>query len=180
MKRISQVLLSLILCGLMIGKISAQDMNGKSSSLVKLVSDDLQGSAKKIIDLADAMPAEDYSWQPEEGVRSVAEVYVHVAMSNYFFLSYLGAKMPEGFDQDAEKNMTEKKDILNFLHQSFEDAHKFLEDYSNTDYDTMVELPFGKFTKAQLLMLTATHAHEHLGQSIAYARANHITPPWSK
>jgi uncharacterized damage-inducible protein DinB len=76
--------------------------------------------------------------------------------------------------------MKDKKEIINFLKQSFDDAQKFLSGYSDTDYDTTVELPFGKFSKKQLLMLVATHAHEHLGQSIAYARTNHIVPPWSK
>ena len=32
----------------------------------------------------------------------------------------------------------------------------------------------------QILVLTATHLHEHLGQQIAYARSNDITPPWSR
>ncbi|MFZ0455413.1 MAG: DinB family protein [Ignavibacteriaceae bacterium] len=185
MKRFSIIISILLVCGLMINKISAQEMEssskGNSASLIaQLAADDLQGSSKKIIALAEAVPAEDYNWRPEEGVRSVAEVYVHIGMSNYFILSFLGEKMPQGFDQNAEKNMTDKKDIINFLKQSFDDAQKFLSDYSDTDYDTIVELPFGKFSKKQILMLTATHAHEHLGQSIAYARTNHIVPPWSK
>jgi hypothetical protein len=29
-------------------------------------------------------------------------------------------------------------------------------------------------------MRILVHMHEHLGQSIAYARMNGITPPWSK
>lgn len=185
MKRFSLLLSVLMLCSLITSKISAQDMSGKmdnsnASLVTKLVADDLQGSAKKIIALANAIPAEDYSWRPQEGVRSVAEVYVHIAMSNYYLLSALGEKMPDGFDQNAEKNMTDKNDIINFLQKSFDDAGKFLSGYDDTDYDTVVELPFGKFTKAQVLMIAATHAHEHLGQSIAYARTNHITPPWSK
>ncbi len=181
MKRFSFIVFVLVLCVFFINKISAQDMSGKPASLIaKLVADDLQGSGKKIMDLADAVPEENYSWRPEDSVRSVSEVYVHIAMSNYFILSFLGEKMPAGFDQNAEKKMNNKKDILSFLHQSFVDAQTFLSGYGDTDYDTIVELPFGKFTKGQVLMLAATHAHEHLGQSIAYARANHITPPWSK
>ena len=184
MRRFS-IIITILICVLITGKISAQDMentdSGNSASLIaQLVADDLQGSSKKIIALADAVPAEDYVWRPEEGVRSVAEVYVHIGMTNYFLLSYLGEKMPEGFDQNAEKNMTDKKDIVNFLKQSFNDAQKFLSGYGDTDYDTIVELPFGKFSKKQVLMIVATHAHEHLGQSIAYARTNHIVPPWSK
>lgn len=185
MKRFSLILFVLLLCALVVNKVSAQDMNSnmdsKSPSLVaKLVSDDLQGSAKKIMDLAEAMPEEDYSWRPMEGVRSVSEVYVHIAMSNYDLLAPLGEPMPKDFDKDAEKNMTNKQDIMNYLKQSFDDAQKFLSTYSDTDYNTIVTLPFGKLTKEQVLMLVATHVHEHLGQSIAYARSNNIVPPWSK
>lgn len=190
MKRFMQVLFVLVICSSITYKLSAQDMTGKmdnnsSSSLVKLVSDDLKETYDKLIQLADAMPAKDYNWRPEEGVRSVSEVYVHVAMSNYFFLSYLGLPMPKELkpgteNQKLEKEMTDKEEIVNLLKQSSADAQKFLASYTGTDFDTVVELPFGKFTKGQILMLTATHPHEHLGQSIAYARANHIVPPWSK
>lgn len=190
MPRFMQVLLVLLLCSPVVYKLSAQDMTGKmdnspSSSLVKLVSDDLKETFDKVIQLANAIPSEDYSWKPEEGVRSVSEVYVHIAMSNYFFLSYLGLPMPKDLkpgteNQNLEKEMTDKAEILNLLKKSYADAANFLSSYTGTDFDTVVELPFGKFTKAQILMLTATHPHEHLGQSIAYARTNHIVPPWSK
>ena len=183
MKRFSVMTSILLLCGIMIKSISAQDMDkssGSASFLAQLVADDLQSSGKKIIELADAMPADDYSWRPEEGVRSVSEVFVHIAMSNYYFQALLGGKMPENFDKDAEKNMTNKEDIINYLKQSFEYTQKFLSGYGDTDYGTMIDTPFGKFSKQQILMLMATHAHEHLGQSIAYARTNHIVPPWSK
>ena len=190
MKRFMQVLLVLVICSSVTYKLSAQDMTGKmdnnsSFSFVKLVSDDVKETYDKLIQLAEAMPSEDYSWRPEEGVRSVSEVYVHVAMSNYFFLSYLGLPMPKELkpgteNQQLEKEMTDKAEIVNFLKKSSDDAQKFLAGYTDTDFDTVVELPFGKFTKAQLLMLTATHPHEHLGQEIAYARINHIVPPWSR
>ncbi len=188
MKRFSQILFVLLLCSLVTFKISAQDMSNntdsKSLSLAKLVAGDIMESGKKVISLADAMPAEDYSWRPMEGVRSVSEVYVHVAASNYMLLSALGMQMPDNLkpnseNEDLEKTMTDKKDVMEFLKKSFDDAEKFLSGYTDTDYDASVKLPFGEFTKAQILMIEAGHVHEHLGQSIAYARTNHIVPPWS-
>ena len=190
MRRIMKVLFVLTLCCLAMSRLSAQEMtnkmgNNSSFSLVKLISGDLKETADKVIQLADAMPSEDYTWRPEEGVRSIGEVYVHIAVVNYMFLSYLGATLPKEIkpnseNEDLEKTITNKEDIINLVKKSFDDAQKFLSGYKDTDFDTMVELPFGKFTKAQILMLTATHPHEHLGQSIAYARTNHIVPPWSK
>jgi hypothetical protein len=37
-----------------------------------------------------------------------------------------------------------------------------------------------KTTNRGLWISTVTHLHEHLGQLIAYARSNKVTPPWSK
>ena len=37
-----------------------------------------------------------------------------------------------------------------------------------------------KNTTRGVWIVTATHLHEHLGQLIAYARSNNVTPPWSK
>lgn len=190
MQKFMRVLFALILFSPLISKLSAQDMSDEmddnsSSSLVNLVMNDLKYSGEKVIQLAEAIPSSDYSWRPEDGVRSVSEVFVHIGMSNYFILSYLGAEMPKNTkpgseNEDMEKTMTRKEEIVNLLKKSFEDAQNFLSGYTDTDFDSEVELPFGKFTKAQLLMLCATHPHEHLGQAIAYARTNHITPPWSK
>jgi hypothetical protein len=40
---------------------------------------------------------------------------------------------------------------------------------------------FGReVTTRQIYMVVLDHFSEHLGQSIAYARMNGVTPPWSK
>ena len=43
-----------------------------------------------------------------------------------------------------------------------------------------VELFGQKTTARNMWISTVTHLHEHLGQLIAYARSNNVTPPWSK
>jgi uncharacterized damage-inducible protein DinB len=48
------------------------------------------------------------------------------------------------------------------------------------DLDATVELFGQERTKAQVVYLLGTHYHEHLGQSIAYARSIGVVPPWSK
>ena len=188
MKRFSQILFVLLLCSLVAYKVSAQGMkdkmNNESSSLTKLVASDIMMTGKKVMSLAEAMPAKDYGWRPMEGVRSVSEVYVHVAATNYMLLAALGMKIPKNLkpnseNENLEKTITGKKEVLSFLKQSFDDTQKFLANFKDTDYGTKVKLPFGEFTKGQILMIAAGHVHEHLGQSIAYARTNHIVPPWS-
>ena len=45
---------------------------------------DLDDVQKKILDLAGAVPADKYTWRPNADVRSVSEVYMHIAGGNYF------------------------------------------------------------------------------------------------
>ena len=49
-----------------------------------------------------------------------------------------------------------------------------------TDLDTIVETFGFPGTKRAYLLILLTHAHEHLGQSIAYARSVGVVPPWSQ
>src|SRR5204862_4249134 len=56
---------------------------------------DLDEVQKKIVDLANAVPAEKYTWRPNADVRSVSEVYMHIAGGNYFLATLVGAQPPE-------------------------------------------------------------------------------------
>src|SRR6266849_5363225 len=94
--------------------------------------DDVQ---KKIMDLAEAMPEDKYSWRPMEGVRSVGEVYVHIAGGNYQIPSYAGGKPDKAPDRDAEKKITAKKDVIEFLKQSFEFLRSAIAKTSDADLD---------------------------------------------
>src|SRR5260370_30667839 len=51
--------------------------------------------------LAEAMPAEKYTWRPAEGVRSVGEVFTHITAANYGLARALGTAPPSGLDFQA-------------------------------------------------------------------------------
>lgn len=137
----------------------------------------LADTEKKIVSLAEAIPADKYSWRPMEGVRSVGEVYMHIAGANYMIPAALGAKAPAGISRDMEKTVTEKAKIVDHLKQSFAHVRQAIE--SSTDNTKATKL-FGRDnTHGGVKLLVITHLHEHLGQSIAYARTNKVTPPWS-
>src|SRR4030095_6760260 len=63
---------------------------------------EIDAVGKKLVDLAEAMPADKYSWRPAPGVRSVGEVYLHVVGGNSFIPTFLGAAPMEGVSRDAE------------------------------------------------------------------------------
>jgi uncharacterized damage-inducible protein DinB len=134
---------------------------------------------KKVNGLAQAMPAEKYSWRPGDGVRSVSEVFVHIAGANYMFPSLIGVKPPAGISRDMEKTVTEKAKVQEVVKQSFEHARKAVSGLSDADMSRAVKM-FGRDSTVEAaLFIMANHMHEHLGQSIAYARTNGVVPPWS-
>jgi len=139
----------------------------------------LADANKKIISLAEAMPADSYGWRPMEGVRSVSETYMHIAGANYYFGGQIKAPKPEGVDPSSlEKTMTKKADCIAALKASITYVTKALENVDDLNAPMKV---FGRdSTQFGLALIVVAHAHEHLGQSIAYARSNKVVPPWSK
>jgi len=136
----------------------------------------------RVIQLAEAIPADKYDWRPEEGVRSVAESLMHLATANYMVLMVTGMTPPADVDPMAlEKGVTEKDEIIAAIKASYAYAVEGVEAISKKQLSDKVEFPFpGEYNKLSALMVITGHCHEHMGQLIAYARTNGIVPPWSE
>jgi uncharacterized damage-inducible protein DinB len=137
----------------------------------------------KLLQLANAIPAEKYGWKPGEGVRSVGEVFNHVAAANYFFPTIWKSTVPvpAGVDpRTFEKEMGgDKAKTIDTLTKSFEHVRAAITAASEADLNTKVNIFGHDATVRDAMLIVVTHAHEHLGQAIAYARSNGIVPPWS-
>jgi len=161
----------------------ADHHEGDSSDNATLFADlaeNLESTGKKIIDLAEAIPAD-----PSEEVRTVGEVFMHVVGVNKLLPSALGAPLPEGMEppenafaamRKLEVTVTAKAAILKELRESFVYVTKVTE---VDDLETKVALFGPPQSKRAYLLIILGHAHEHLGQAIAYARSIGVVPPWS-
>lgn len=139
----------------------------------------IDAAAEKLISLAEAMPQEKYTWRPGEGVRSVSEVYTHIVSGVYFILKYTGIDPPADLNRESLKDMTDKEKVIAALKQSMEFARQGVRKVSVADLEKKTNF-FGESVSYRWLLLQMTiHMHEHLGQSIAYARMNGVIPPWS-
>ena len=140
----------------------------------------IKDADSKLNDLADATPEAKYAYRPSKTVRTQGEVFLHVAAANYGIPSFMGVTPPEGFKFEGyEKSMTKKADIQKALKDSFTHMENALANTSEADMDKEVTLFGNKMTERSAYMLLLSHVHEHLGQSIAYARGNGIVPPWT-
>ncbi len=146
---------------------------------------DLDTLHAKFTALANAIPAEKYSWRPAPGVRSVGEVFMHVASEFYVWTPIsFGAKASPviGSTSDAVMKQYESKstkaDVLRALKEGFAYTQSSI---SGLDPSALVgtrKLYDGQFTGTIIESSYGMSGdlHEHLGQLIAYARMNGITP----
>jgi uncharacterized damage-inducible protein DinB len=131
-------------------------------------------------DLAEAIPAAKFTWRPGDGVRSVSEVFLHVASLNFSLAPNFGAApLPESTQKDFEKSTTDKAKIIAELNRSFDYVRAALEKRSNKDLEKIVKQFGPEASEGDVVFLIVSDAHEHLGQAVAYARMNGIVPPWT-
>jgi uncharacterized damage-inducible protein DinB len=131
--------------------------------------------------LAEAMPAEKYTWRPGEGVRSVGEVYAHIVAANYGIARALGTAPPAGLDFKAIPALSgDKAKLIQALKDSFAHFRGAILALNDADADKPQKM-FNRQTtlRGSFIMITG-HFGEHLGQSIAYARVNGVVPPWTE
>jgi uncharacterized damage-inducible protein DinB len=137
--------------------------------------------SRQLVALAEAIPAEKYSWRPGPGVRSTSEVIMHIAIANFGLLSVTGPKMPADMTSpDLEKTVTAKADVVNWLKRSLEAVKTAHAAVKPADLTRRVKVEGRDATVDGMYLRIIVHANEHMGQLVAYARMNGIVPPWSQ
>jgi len=162
--------------------VRAEDAKGFRADMIGQV----EYVQKQVLDLENAIPDGKMTWRPNKEVRSISEVYSHIAFVNYMLPKFAGAALPEGISVAApedetkwEKASTDKKVIREQLMKSFDFVKSSIGNMSDASLENMVDFFGQKMTTRSLLLVLLSHMHEHLGQSIAYARMQGVVPPWT-
>lgn len=143
---------------------------------------DLQDVHKKMVQLATAIPADKYAWRPEAGTRSISEVLLHVTAANHNITSMMtGVTADATFKADGfETSITDKAKIIDQLDKSFAYAETAIQGMTNADFARPEKKLGPDANSGDVIYLLVVHNHEHFGQTIAYARMNGVTPPWTE
>jgi uncharacterized damage-inducible protein DinB len=157
-------------------------------------------TSEHVIQLAGAIPADKFGWRPAPGVRSISEVYVHIATANFLLLGLTGIKLPAEYYPDIkpsadgkpdlqaifartkqlEQTVTDKEQVIRMLKQSFDAVRAQLTAATPVELDKPEVFFNEKTTLRGIYLRLLAHLNEHYGQSIAYARVNGVVPPWSQ
>jgi uncharacterized damage-inducible protein DinB len=134
----------------------------------------------QLVALAEATPENKFAWRPAKGVRSTSEVYMHIAVANFYLLSITGPKMPEGVTKDTETSVTSKAEVIKWLKRSLEAVKAAHASVTPTDLQRKVHIADRDATVDGMYLRIIVHANEHMGQLVAYARMTGVVPPWSQ
>ncbi len=147
---------------------SAQTIQAALATEVGTLSEKFTGMARVM--------AGQYDWEPGQGVRSAGEVFNLIVMENGILAATLtGATVGERPAPIADPGRLQEA-----LKTSYANLQQTITGLSDEDLKAMVKL-FGRdMTKEGAIRYLFADQHEHLGQSIAYARSNGVVPPWSK
>lgn len=175
------ILAALLLCA--VGLSIAQD---KPTGFRADMLGQIEYVQKQIMDLENAIPDKKMAWRPAKGVRSISEVYLHIAFGNYLMVKMAGVELPADVNLPAFSEIQkwdgatkDKKEIAAKMQKSFDFLKESIKKMSDADLEKPVTF-FGQETTVRNMLLSAlAHQHEHFGQSIAYARMNGVVPPWT-
>jgi uncharacterized damage-inducible protein DinB len=144
-------------------------------------------SEQKVIALAKIVPEEKYSWRPASGVRSFGEVFVHIVSANQLLMKLATStpsadELKAAFEEQSklEKQTFAKDRSIQMLTESFATVRKSLESARPGTLAHEADFFGTPTTRRGIFVNMDVHIAEHLGQAIAYARMNGITPPWSQ
>lgn len=138
---------------------------------------DVAEMSEKFVGLARVMDGK-YDWRPGQGVRSAGEVFNLIVEENQMLTGLLTGR-PAGGGFGSSK-ITASAPMQEALRSSYAALRTALAGMSEANLRDTVQM-FGRpSTKQAAALGLLFDQHEHLGQSIAYARSNGIAPPWAR
>jgi hypothetical protein len=145
---------------------------------------DLEEMKEKFVGLANAFTEAQWEYRPMEGVRSVKDVLALMIAETHMFPVAWGSEPPAGaaagFGPEMQRvSALSRTDLMAQLGPSFDHMIAIvrgMDEAKRMESSTY----FGQQMPVHANIATAmADMHEHLGQLIAYARANRVVPPWS-
>lgn len=130
-----------------------------------------------ILKAADQVTEENYAFKATPDVRSLGQLFAHIADANFMICSAAtGSK--EGVMSGTEKGKTAKADIVAALQASFKFCDAAFDGMTEAKANEVTKffLP-GTHTRLGLLSFNAMHDWEHYGNIVTYMRLKGMVPP---
>jgi uncharacterized damage-inducible protein DinB len=128
--------------------------------------------SKLSVAVAQAMPAEKYSFRPHPDSMDFGQLMSHIAITNYQFCAGLkDAKTP------ALPSPTDREGVVKFLGDSFDYCSGVISNLTEDQLAKVHNSPDGNLPGRELLLAMYVHVAHHRGQAEIYLRDVGIKPP---
>lgn len=132
-----------------------------------------------VVKALEQVPESLFSFKPTPEVRSLGQLFAHVADGEHLFCSLaLGQAAPQPFD-GTEKTKKTKAELMQALKES---AAHCDQAYAQSDASSRTPAEFfgQKANRLWLLNMNGAHDYEHYGNIVTYMRLKGLTPPSSQ
>lgn len=138
-------------------------------------------SMDKVIALAEAIPADRYAKSAVPGTMPPANIHAHIARFNYHYpATAMGIAPPAGIEPDTLERVVDKAQVVALLRLSAEHVRQAVRRMPEEQLAQRTTLYGRQVPQWSVLFQLLAHMNDHMGQSIAYARAAGVVPPWSR
>ncbi len=138
-------------------------------------------SMTKVIALAEAIPADRYAKSAVRDAMPLAHIHAHIARFNYHYpATAMGIATPAGIDPDTLERVVDKPQVIALLRLSTEHVRQAVRRMPEEQLAQPTTLYGRQVPQWSVLLQLLAHMNDHMGQSIAYARAAGVVPPWSR
>ncbi len=134
-----------------------------------------ENSKNYLLEIAEAMPEENYDFKPTEREMSFGEQLLHIKQNmDWLSTSYFTS---ETYKKEENAQQKSKAEIISELKKSFNRVSEILKNTSDESLQETVEFFAGPKSKLQILNLLQDHVTHHRGQIIVYLNLKEVKPP---
>jgi uncharacterized damage-inducible protein DinB len=158
--------------------VTAQTMQTDSKSPLIATSQFIYGMAKgDVLKSADKIPDALWSFKPTPDIRTVGQMFAHIADGQYEFCSAADGKQ---VDKGIEKTAKTKAEIVAAVNDAFAYCDGVYAKMTDASAVEMMSIFGMKATRIGLMDFNTAHTMEHYGNLVTYMRLKGIVPPSSE
>ena len=137
------------------------------------------GQKDMLVKIAQAMPAEKYTFKSTSAQRDFAGHVMHIAQINMMVLKTLGGTAAAPAINDKA---TSKADTIKAMSDSFDYGTALLNEQTDASMAGTIQGPpwMGPSTRARIYAFLIGHTQDTYGQMVVYLRLNGLVPPASQ
>lgn len=131
-----------------------------------------------IVRSAQKVPENLYAFQPTPEVRTIGQLFGHIADAYFGMCSTAGGGTPPR--TGIEQSLKTKADLTKALADGASYCQSVIAGMNDKKGAETVSFYFGPTPRLSVLYFAVTHSYEHYGNLVTYMRLNKIVPPSSE